>query len=151
MTRFKRASRLLALTTVASVLALNLGTALAKDITLLNVSYDPTRELYQDFNKAFAKHWKDKSGDNVAVKQSHGGSGKQARSVIDGLEADVVTLALAYDVDELAARAQLIPAQWQKRLPHNSWPTPRLTSSWSAKEIPKASRTGTTWSSPACR
>ena len=122
MTRFKRASRLLALTTVATALALNLGTALAKDITLLNVSYDPTRELYQDFNKAFAKHWKDKSGDNVAVKQSHGGSGKQARSVIDGLEADVVTLALAYDVDELAARAQLIPAQWQKRLPHNSSP-----------------------------
>lgn len=122
MTRFKRASRLLALTTVATALALNLGTALAKDITLLNVSYDPTRELYQDFNKAFAKHWKDKSGDNVAIRQSHGGSGKQARSVIDGLEADVVTLALAYDVDELAARAQLIPAQWQKRLPHNSSP-----------------------------
>jgi len=122
MTPFKRASRLLALTTVATALALNLGTTLAKDITLLNVSYDPTRELYQDFNKAFAKHWKDKSGDNVAIRQSHGGSGKQARSVIDGLEADVVTLALAYDVDELAARAQLIPAQWQKRLPHNSSP-----------------------------
>ena len=103
-------------------LALVAGAAQAKDIALLNVSYDPTRELYQDFNKAFAKHWLAKSGDNVSVKQSHGGSGKQARSVIDGLEADVVTLALAYDVDELADKAKLIPAEWQKRLPHNSSP-----------------------------
>ncbi|EHR72256.1 sulfate/thiosulfate-binding protein [Burkholderiales bacterium JOSHI_001] len=94
----------------------------AKDITVLNVSYDPTRELYVDFNKAFAAHWKGKTGDNVSVKQSHGGSGKQARSVIDGLDADVVTLALAYDIDELADRAKLIPADWQKRLPHNSSP-----------------------------
>ena len=98
------------------------ATALAKDITLLNVSYDPTRELYQDFNKAFAAHWKGKTGDIVTVKQSHGGSGKQARSVIDGLEADIVTLALAYDIDELNAKAKLIPADWQKRLPHNSSP-----------------------------
>jgi sulfate/thiosulfate-binding protein len=98
------------------------GPAAAKDVTLLNVSYDPTRELYQDFNAAFARHWKAKSGDTVSVKQSHGGSGKQARSVIDGLEADVVTLALAYDIDELAAKAKLIPADWQKRLPHNSAP-----------------------------
>jgi sulfate transport system substrate-binding protein len=97
-------------------------TAMAKDITLLNVSYDPTRELYVDFNKAFAAHWKAKTGDVVTVKQSHGGSGKQARSVIDGLEADVVTLALAYDVDELADKAKLIPADWQKRLPQNSSP-----------------------------
>jgi sulfate transport system substrate-binding protein len=96
--------------------------AWAKDITLLNVSYDPTRELYQDFNKAFATHWKAKTGDNVIVKQSHGGSGKQARSVIDGLEADVVTLALAYDVDELGNKAKLIPADWQKRLKRNSAP-----------------------------
>jgi sulfate/thiosulfate-binding protein len=96
--------------------------AQAKDITLLNVSYDPTRELYQDFNKAFAAHWKAKTGDNVTVKQSHGGSGKQARSVIDGLEADVVTLALAYDIDELGEKAKLIPADWQKRLAHNSSP-----------------------------
>src|SRR6188474_2597731 len=103
-------------------LALVAGAAQAKDIALLNVSYDPTRELYQDFNKAFAKHWLAKSGDNVSVKQSHGGSGKQARSVIDGLEADVVTLALAYDVDELADKAKLIPADWQKRLKHNSAP-----------------------------
>ena len=96
--------------------------AQAKDITLLNVSYDPTRELYVEFNKAFAAHWKAKTGDVVTVRQSHGGSGKQARSVIDGLDADVVTLALAYDVDELAEKARLIPADWQKRLPHNSSP-----------------------------
>ena len=93
-----------------------------RDITLLNVSYDPTRELYVEFNKAFAAHWKGRSGDNVTVRQSHGGSGRQARSVIDGLDADVVTLALAYDIDELHAKAQLIPANWQTRLPHNSSP-----------------------------
>ena len=96
--------------------------AQAKDITLLNVSYDPTRELYQDFNKSFAAFWKARTGDVVTVKQSHGGSGKQARSVIDGLEADVVTLALAYDIDELADKARLIPNDWQKRLKHNSSP-----------------------------
>ena len=98
------------------------GVAQAKDVSLLNVSYDPTRELYADFNKAFAAHWKAKTGDSVSIKQSHGGSGKQARSVIDGLEADVVTLALAYDVDELHAKGKLIPADWQKRLPQNSSP-----------------------------
>ena len=107
--------------------SLLLGTTLiansfAADITLLNVSYDPTRELYQDFNSAFAKHWKAKTGDNVTIKQSHGGSGKQARSVIDGLEADVVTLALAYDVDALHQNGKLIPADWQKRLQHNASP-----------------------------
>jgi sulfate/thiosulfate-binding protein len=106
----------------AALLALSTLAAHAKDITLLNVSYDPTRELYQEFNKAFAAHWKAKTGDNVTVKQSHGGSGKQARSVIDGLEADVVTLALAYDIDELGAKAKLIPADWQKRLAHNASP-----------------------------
>jgi sulfate transport system substrate-binding protein len=89
--------------------------------TLLNVSYDPTRELYQDFNAAFAKHWKAKSGESVSIRQSHGGSGKQARSVIDGLEAAVVTLALAYDIDALAEK-KLLPDTWQKRLPHNSSP-----------------------------
>ena len=99
-----------------------IANAFAADITLLNVSYDPTRELYQDFNSAFAKHWKAKTGDNVTIKQSHGGSGKQARSVIDGLEADVVTLALAYDVDALHQNGKLIPADWQKRLPHNASP-----------------------------
>ena len=93
-----------------------------KQVSLLNVSYDPTRELYQEYNKAFAAHWQKKTGEIVTVKQSHGGSGKQARSVIDGLDADVVTLALAYDVDELAAKAKLIPADWQKRLQHNSSP-----------------------------
>ena len=106
----------------SAVLALAAGTAAAKEIVLLNVSYDPTRELYQDYNKAFAKHWKARTGDDVVVKQSHGGSGKQARSVIDGLEADVVTLALAYDTDEIAEKAKLLPADWQKRLPHNSAP-----------------------------
>jgi sulfate/thiosulfate transport system substrate-binding protein len=90
--------------------------------TLLNVSYDPTRELYQDFNTAFAKHWKAKTGAGVSIKQSHGGSGKQARGVIDGLEADVVTLALAYDVDALNKNGGIIPADWQKRLPNNASP-----------------------------
>lgn len=96
--------------------------AYAADITLLNVSYDPTRELYQDYNAAFAKHWKAQTGDTVTVKQSHGGSGKQARAVIDGLEADVVTLALAGDVDQLHANGNLVPADWAKRLPNNSAP-----------------------------
>ena len=92
------------------------------DVTLLNVSYDPTRELYQDFNAAFSKYWKGKTGQTVTVNQSHGGSGKQARAVIDGLEADVVTLALAYDVDALYQNGKLIPQSWQSRLPHNSTP-----------------------------
>jgi len=92
------------------------------DITLLNVSYDPTRELYQDFNPAFAKAWHAKGGDKITIKQSHGGSGKQARSVIDGLDADVVTLALADDINAIAENAKLLPADWQKRLPHNSTP-----------------------------
>ena len=110
----------------SSLLALFLGAAAlgaaAKDVTLLNVSYDPTRELYQDYNAAFAKYWQSKTGDKVRVKQSHGGSGKQARSVIDGLDADIVTLALAYDIDEIAERAKVLPADWQKRLKHNSSP-----------------------------
>jgi sulfate/thiosulfate-binding protein len=97
-------------------------TAAAAEVSLLNVSYDPTRELYQDYNQAFAKYWKGKTGEDVKIKASHGGSGKQARSVIDGLEADVVTLALAYDIDEIAERAKLLPANWQTRLPHNSSP-----------------------------
>jgi sulfate/thiosulfate-binding protein len=91
-------------------------------VSLLNVSYDPTRELYQDYNTAFAKYWKAKTGQDVTIQQSHGGSGKQARSVIDGLEADVVTLALAYDIDAIAENAKLLPADWQKRLPQNSTP-----------------------------
>src|SRR3989338_9317762 len=90
-------------------------------VKLLNVSYDPTREFYQEFNDAFAAHWKGKTGQSVTINQSHGGSGKQARAVIDGLEADVVTLALAYDVDAIA-KAKLIPSKWQARLSHNSSP-----------------------------
>jgi sulfate/thiosulfate-binding protein len=90
--------------------------------TLLNVSYDPTRELYQEFNAAFIKHWKEKTGEDITIQQSHGGSGKQARAVIDGLNADVVTLALAGDVDQLYKKSDLIPADWQKRLKDNSSP-----------------------------
>jgi sulfate/thiosulfate transport system substrate-binding protein len=92
------------------------------DTTLLNVSYDPTRELYQQFNAAFAKYWQAKTGEKVTVRQSHGGSGAQARSVIDGIDADVVTLALAYDIDAIAAKAKLLPGNWQTRLPNNSSP-----------------------------
>jgi sulfate transport system substrate-binding protein len=106
-------------------LILGLGAASplpAATVTLLNVSYDPTRELYEDYNKAFAVYWKAKTGDTVIVNQSHGGSATQARSVIDGLEADVVTLALAYDIDALATQGGLIPANWQGRLPDNSTP-----------------------------
>jgi len=94
----------------------------AATVELLNVSYDPTRELYQDFNKAFAEFWKEKTGDEVRIKQSHGGGGKQARAVIDGLEADVVTLALAYDIDEIAALTKKLPKDWQSRFPHASSP-----------------------------
>lgn len=108
-----------------AISALVLGTltqaAIAADINILNVSYDPTRELYQDINQAFAKQWKAKNGDNLNFKQSHGGSGKQARTVIDGLDADVVTLALAYDTDAIA-EAGLLDKAWQKRLPHNASP-----------------------------
>ena len=96
--------------------------AYAKDVTLLNVSYDPTRELYSEYNTAFSKYWEAKTGDKVTVKSSHGGSGKQARAIIDGLDADVATLALAYDIDQLSEKANLIPKNWQKRLPNNSTP-----------------------------
>jgi sulfate/thiosulfate transport system substrate-binding protein len=104
-----------------AVLALS-SSSTAPNVTLLNVSYDPTRELYQDYNAAFAKYWKSKTGQTVTVQQSHGGSSKQARAVIDGLEADVVTLALAYDIDAIAEKSHLIPANWQSRLPNNSSP-----------------------------
>jgi len=96
--------------------------ASAKNIQLLNVSYDPTRELYQDINKAFAADWKKKTGDDVTIRQSHGGSGKQARAVIDGLDADVATLALAYDIDAISEKGRLLPANWQSKLPNNSTP-----------------------------
>ena len=117
-------SRLVSLSVLA-LASLVLGDATLraeKTIELLNVSYDPTRELYVDYNAAFARYWKAKTGDTVVIKQSHGGSGKQARSVIDGLPADVVTLALAADVDALYNVAKLIPPDWQKRLPNNSTP-----------------------------
>jgi len=108
------------------LLLLTAGPAMAqnspKPVTLLNVSYDPTRELFKDINKAFASEWKQKTGQDVTIKQSHGGSSKQARAVIDGLEADVVTLALAYDVDALHDVANLVPLDWQKRMPRNSSP-----------------------------
>ena len=107
----------------AALLAVGgLAAAQPASVTLLNVSYDPTRELYSEFNAAFAKHWKAQTGQDVTIKQSHGGSGKQARSVIDGIDADVVTLALAGDIDALNKNGGLIPQDWQKRLPHNSSP-----------------------------
>ncbi len=106
----------------ALLIAGNPLTVYAEKITLLNASYDPTRELYQEFNAAFVKHWQKEKGQKIVVKQSHGGSGKQARAVIDGLEADVVTLGLAYDIDAISEKARLIPANWQSRLPHNSSP-----------------------------
>lgn len=111
------------LAALALVLAPNAAVAQAPaPVTMLNVSYDPTRELYQDYNQAFATYWKGKNGQEVTIDQSHGGSGKQGRAVIDGLEADVVTLALAYDIDAIAKTAGLLDPKWQERLPHNSCP-----------------------------
>lgn len=109
---------------LAAALATTLfsGAVAAKDYNLLNVSYDPTRELYQDYNAAFAKYWQQKTGDTVTIRQSHGGSGKQARSVIDGLNADVVTLALAYDIDVIADKAKLLDPNWENRFKYNSSP-----------------------------
>jgi sulfate/thiosulfate-binding protein len=115
-----KTSRILSI--IAAVAALAGSVFAQKPVELLNVSYDPTRELYVDYNAAFAAHWKAKTGQDVVVKQSHGGSGKQARSVIDGLRADVVTLALAGDIDAIASNARLLSADWQKRLPNNSSP-----------------------------
>lgn len=104
------------------ILALGVRVHAQNQITLLNVSYDPTRELYEDYNKAFTQYWKGKTGQTVVIQQSHGGSGAQSRAVIDGLQADVVTLALAYDIDAISEKAQLLPANWQSRLPNNSTP-----------------------------
>lgn len=114
--------------------------ALAKDIQLLNVSYDPTREFYAEYNEAFSKHWNAKTGDSVRVTQSHGGSGKQARSVIDGLRADVVTLALSYDIDAIAKKPVLLAPEWQKRLPDNSSPYTSLIVFLVRKGNPKGIR-----------
>src|SRR5215471_3881306 len=112
--------RSLAAVCLSALLAFS--TAALADTTLLNVSYDPTRELYRDFNAAFVAKWKADTGETLKINQSHGGSGKQSRSVIDGLEADVVTLALAYDIDALAEHGSLVPKDWQARLPDNSAP-----------------------------
>lgn len=120
MTRNRFAS--IKVAALAALLSVPASGWAAEPKTLLNVSYDPTRELYQDFNAAFVKHWQAKTGEVVKVNQSHGGSGKQARAVIDGLDADVVTLALAYDIDAIAEKAKLIEPDWQKRLSFNSSP-----------------------------
>jgi len=118
MTPVWRAFSAITLTAAAALVTC----ATAAEVTLLNVSYDPTREMYQEYNAAFAKHWKEKTGDTVTIRQSHGGSSKQARSVIDGLEADVVTLALAFDIDAIVEHAKLLPRDWQSRLKENSAP-----------------------------
>jgi sulfate/thiosulfate transport system substrate-binding protein len=119
----KRISRRSVLAALAGGLAIAAsGARAASRVSLLNVSYDPTRELYQEYNAAFAKYWQAKTGQIVTIEQSHGGSGSQARAVIDGLPADVVTLALAYDIDAIADRAKLLPENWQSRLPENSTP-----------------------------
>ncbi|MBL8020947.1 MAG: sulfate ABC transporter substrate-binding protein [Leptospirales bacterium] len=107
---------------IMTAMSISWSSVFADETQLLNVSYDPTRELYKEFNQAFTRYWKAKAGKTVSVNQSHGGSGKQARAVIDGLEADVVTLALAYDIDEIARRTNLIPKDWINKLPYNSAP-----------------------------
>lgn len=117
----KKTTRLFTTAALSALLALG-GSLSAWAAELLNVSYDPTRELYREFNEAFAKHWKETTGEEVSIQQSHGGSGSQARAVIDGLEADVLTLALAADIDAVVENAKLLPADWQTRLPHNSAP-----------------------------
>lgn len=136
---------------LALVAALVVATvAHAADVSLLNVSYDPTRELYADFNKAFAAAYKADTGREVAIRQSHGGSGSQARAVISGLQADVVTLALAYDIDAIAARG-LIAADWQSRLPDNSAPYTSTIVFLVHKGNRSASATGPTWCGPTSR
>jgi sulfate transport system substrate-binding protein len=124
----------------AVLVVLAMQSAHAAGVTLLNASYDPTRELYQQLDAAFAAEWKAKTGDSVTVRQSHGGSAKQARSVIDGLEADVVTLALAWDIDEIAAKSKQLPVDWQRRLPHASSPYTSTVVLLVRKGNPKAIR-----------
>ena len=150
-TSFNPSRRIAALALAAGIFAAGAATAQA-DVTLLNVSYDPTRELYKAINAAFAADWKAKTGKTVDHQASHGGSGAQARSVIDGLQADVVTLALASDIDAIAAKT----GQDRRRLAEaaaeqSARPTPPRSCSWCARAIPRASRTGTTWSSRASR
>lgn len=120
--RFSLTRRFAGLAIAAGLVAMSLGQAAAAQTTLLNVSYDPTRELYREFNDAFARHWREVAGEKVSIRMSHGGSGKQARAVIDGLQADVVTLALEADIDAIAERSGKIPANWRSRLPENSAP-----------------------------
>jgi sulfate transport system substrate-binding protein len=122
MNRFAKIPSRFAILLLACVSVFGTGLASAKNVDLLNVSYDPTREFYRDINAAFARSWKAKSGEDVTIQMSHGGSGKQARAIIDGLEADVATLALAADIDALADKGKLLPANWQQRLPNNSAP-----------------------------
>src|SRR5579871_6128409 len=122
MLRLRLSRRAVALVLVTFAFAAFPRLGAARDLTLLNASYDPTRELYHEFNEVFAKHWQQTSGDSLTVRQSNGGSGAQARAVIDGLEADVVTLGLAYDIDVIADKAKLLPENWQSRLPNNSTP-----------------------------
>jgi sulfate transport system substrate-binding protein len=140
---------MISLTLASVALALCVGTASAANVTLLNVSYDPTRELYRDLNAAFAKQWKAKTGDDVTINQSHGGSGAQSRAVIDGLDADVVTLALAYDIDAISKNAGLLPGNWQSRLPEHSTPYTstivflvRKGNPWHVKDWPDLVRPG---------
>ena len=129
---------------LGATLFLTQAAALADPVSLLNVSYDPTRELYQAFNRAFAKDYKTKTGDDLVVQQSHGGSGKQARAVIDGLAADVVTLALAADIDALHTHGNFVPEDWQKRLPNNSCPYISTINFLVRKGNPKGSTIGIT-------
>jgi sulfate transport system substrate-binding protein len=136
------------LRTLLSAVVLMCGAGVARggdEIELLNVSYDPTRELYRDVNEAFAKAWKEKTGQTVTIRQSHGGSGKQARAVIEGLEADVVTLALAFDIDAIAEHGGLLPKDCRSGCRRTARPTRRRSSSWCARGTRRASRTGTTW------
>ena len=140
-----------ALATAALIIGGTASSAQKKPVTLLNVSYDPTREFYDEFNATFAKQWKEKGGGDVVIKQSHGGSGKQARAVIDGLEGDVVTLALAYDIDAIAQNGKLLPKDWQKRLPNNSSPYTSTIVFLVKRETRRASRIGMTSRRPASR
>ena len=134
------------ITIIAAIAALSpfwAAAGRAADITLLNVAYDPTRELYEEYNTAFAAYWKAKTGDDVTINQSHGGSGKQARAVIDGLEADVVTLALAYDIDAISKEQACCAPDWQTACPITARRTPRPSFSSCARVIPRTSRIAT--------
>lgn len=145
MSRFRTIKIVAAMTLAASLaMPVLVAPAVAANVTLLNVSYDPTRELYKDFNPAFAAYWKQKTGDSVSVRMSHGGSGAQARSVIDGLEADVVTLALEADISAIAEKTGKIPPTGKPSYPAAAHPIHPPSSFWCARAIRRASRTGPT-------